>query len=267
MTRALRFELIKLWRRRTVLIALAVTTVFSAGSAALLLASAEPARPANGNVRSGGGPGLTLEELADAGGGTQIFATSLAFAGFFVLVTFTAAMAAEFSRGNVRTMVLRQPDRLRLLAGKLVALLASAAVLLALAEVLGWTTARLLAGSSDVDASRWTSADALGAAAVDYGTVLIWVTGYALLGTALAVVVRCVPVALAIGIAWAGPFEHILADAWSGANAVFPGLLLEAFVAGGRDDVTAGQALLTSAGYGLLAAAVAGLAFTRRDVA
>jgi ABC-2 type transport system permease protein len=267
MTRALRFELIKLWRRRTVLIALAVTTVFSVGSAALLLASAEPARPANGNVRSGGGPGLTLEELADAGGGTQIFATSLAFAGFFVLVTFTAAMAAEFSRGNVRTMVLRQPDRLRLLAGKLVALLASAAVLLALAEVLGWTTARLLAGSSDVDASRWTSADALGAAAVDYGTVLIWVTGYALLGTALAVVVRCVPVALAIGIAWAGPFEHILADAWSGANAVFPGLLLEAFVAGGRDDVTAGQALLTSAGYGLLAAAVAGLAFTRRDVA
>jgi ABC-2 type transport system permease protein len=267
MTRALRFELIKLWRRRTVLIALAVTTVFAVGSAALLLAAAEPAPAATGKVRSGGGPGLTVAELADAGGGTRIFATSLAFAGFFVLVTFTGAMAAEFSRGNVRAMVLRQPDRLRLLAGKLAALLCSAAVLLALAEVLGWATARLLAGSQDVDASRWTSADALGAAAVDYGTVLIWVTGYALLGTALAVVVRSVPVALALGIAWAGPFEHILADAWSGANAVFPGLLLEAFVAGGRDDVPAGQALATSAAYGLVAATVAGLAFTRRDVA
>ncbi|HUR73769.1 MAG TPA: ABC transporter permease, partial [Sporichthya sp.] len=130
MIRALRFELIKVWRRRTILTALAVTTVFAVGSAALLLASAEPARP---GVATGGGPGLTLEELADAGGGTQVFATSLAFAGFFVLVTFTAAMAAEFSRGNIRTMVLRQPARLRLLAGKLAALLCSAAVLLAFA--------------------------------------------------------------------------------------------------------------------------------------
>lgn len=262
MIRALHFELIKLWRRRTVGIALAVTTVFAVGSSALLLASAEPARPG-----FGGGPGLTVEELADPGGGSQVFATSLAFAGFFVLVLFTGAMAAEFSRGNIRTMVLRQPARLRLLAGKLTALLASAAALLAVAEVLGWTTARLLAGGQGVDASRWTSVDALGAAAVDYATVLVWVTGYALLGTALAVLVRSVPIALAIGIAWAGPFEHILADAWSGANALFPGLLLEAFVAGGRDDVSAGQALATSALYGALAAGVAGLTFVRRDVA
>ncbi|HUR75047.1 MAG TPA: ABC transporter permease, partial [Sporichthya sp.] len=181
--------------------------------------------------------------------------------------TFTAAMAAEFSRGNIRTMVLRQPARLRLLAGKLAALLCSAAVLLAFAEILGWTTARLLARDQGVDPARWTSLNALGAAVADYGTVLIWVTGYALLGTALAVVVRSVPVALAIGIAWAGPFEHILADAWNGANSVFPGLLLEAFVAGGRDDVSAGQALATSAAYGVLAAIVAGLSFTRRDVA
>ncbi|MBA3744693.1 ABC transporter permease [Sporichthya sp.] len=259
MIRALRSELIKLWRRRTVLIALAVTTVFAVGSAALLLAGAEPSGP--------GGPGLTVAELADAGGGTQVFTTSLAFAGFFVLVSFTAAMAAEFSRGNVRTMVLRQPARLKLLAGKLVALLCSAAVLLALAEAFSWTTARVLARGQNVDPSRWTSRDAVGAAVTDYGTVLIWVTGYALLGTALAVVVRSVPVALAIGIAWAGPFEHILADAWDSANAIFPGLLLETFVAGGRDDVSAGQALATSAAYGLLAATVAGLAFTRRDVA
>jgi ABC-type transport system involved in multi-copper enzyme maturation permease subunit len=260
MTRALHFELIKLWRRRTVLIALAVTTVFSIGSTALLLASADPAGPRSG-------PGLTIDELADAGGGTQVFATSLAFAGFFVLVSFTAAMAGEFSRGNIRTMVLRQPARLRLLAGKLAALLLSAAVLLAIAEVLGWTTARLLASGQGVDPARWTSPAALGAAIADYGTVLIWVTGYALLGTALAFVVRSVPVALAIGIAWAGPFEHILADSWDTANSVFPGLLLEAWVAGGRNDVSAGQALATSAVYGVLAATVAAVAVTRRDVA
>ena len=57
MNRALRFELLKLWRRRTVLIALAVTSVFAVGSAALLLASAGPAKPGRG------GPGLTIDEL------------------------------------------------------------------------------------------------------------------------------------------------------------------------------------------------------------
>lgn len=261
MTRALRFELLKLWRRRTVAIALAVTAVYAIGSAALVLAAVEPA----GAGRSG--PILSVDELAGAGGGTQVFTSALAFAGFFVLVVFTGASAAEFARGNVRTMVLRQPDRLRLLAGKLAALLLSAAVLLAIAEVLGWVTARVLAPGQGVETARWISLAAAGTALIDYGTVLIWVTGYALLGTALAVVVRSVPVALAIGIGWAGPFEHILADAWSSAGQIFPGLLLETFVAGARDSVSAGQALATSAAYGVLAATVAALAFTRRDVA
>ena len=62
--------------------------------------------------------------------------------------------------------------------------------------------------------------------------------GYALLGMAVAVLVRSVPVALAIGIAWAGPFEHLLQDAWDPAQRFFPGLLLEAFVAGGTSDVS-----------------------------
>ena len=91
----------------------------------------------------------------------------------------------------------------------------------------------LLAPSQDVARGDGSSAAALGDALVDYGSVLFWVSGYAVLGLTLAVLVRSVPVALAIGIAWAGPFEHLLADAWGPAERVFPGLLLEAFVGGG----------------------------------
>lgn len=261
MTRALRFELIKLWRRRTVAVALAVTVLYAAASAALVLAAAKPAdgRP--------NGPLLTLEQLSGAGGGTQVFRSALAFAGFFVLVVFVGATAAEFSRGNVRTMVLRQPNRLKLLAGKLSALLLSAAALLALAEIVGWTTARVLGPGQGIDVSAWTTPGALGAAGRDYGTVLLWVAGYAVLGTTLAVLIRSVPIALAVGIAWAGPFEHILADAWSDASGYFPGLLLEVFVAGGTPEVSAERALATSAAYGAVAAGVAATVFHRRDVA
>lgn len=258
MIRALHSELIKLWRRRTVAIAVAVVAVYSIGSTSLILSGAGPAGPVEG-------PGPSLDSLSGAGGGTEIFTGGLAFAGFFVLVVFIGAMANEFARGNVRTMLLRQPDRLRLLGGKLAALLLSAAVLLAAAELLTWVTAAIMAPAQDVDTAAWRSPAAIGHALADYATAMYWVTGYALLGTALAMLVRSVPVALAIGIAWAGPFEHIVADSWDTAVAVFPGLLLETVVAGGRESVSMSQALATSAGYGLLAAAVAAVSFLRRD--
>jgi ABC-2 type transport system permease protein len=162
-------------------------------------------------------------------------------------------------------MLMYQPRRLRLLAGKTLALIAFAAVLLAAAEALTWVAARLLAPSQDVATGAWFSADALGQAATDYGSVLFWVSGYALLGTTVAVLVRSVPVALAIGIAWAGPFEHLLQDAWAPASRFFPGLLLEAFVAGGTSDVSSERAALMVTVYVAIAAVLAGATFSRRD--
>ena len=107
---------------------------------------------------------------------------------------------------------------------------------------------------------------ALGAAAADYGAVLLWITGYAVLGTTVAVLLRSVPLALGVGIAWAGPIEHLVQDAWAPANRLFPGLLLEAFVAGGTPEVTAGRALATVAAYAVAAAVLASVVFARRDV-
>jgi hypothetical protein len=126
--------------------------------------------------------------------------------------------------------------------------------------------ARLLAPSQDVVTGEWFSAAALGDAVTDYVSVLFWVSGYALLGMTLAVLVRSVPVALAIGIAWAGPIEHLLQDAWDPANRLFPGLLLEAFIAGGTTDVSASRALLTVTVYFTIAATIAATTFARRDV-
>src|SRR5262249_3223220 len=157
--------------------------------------------------------GVSLEELARAGGGTEIFRTSASFAGTFLFVVFVGVIAAEFSRGTIRTMLLRQPRRVRLLVGKLAAMLTSAAVALAAPEALTWLAARALAPSYGVSTSAWTSLDALGSAFVDFGALLGWITGYAVLGMTVAVLLRSVPLALAVGIAWMGPFEHLLQNA------------------------------------------------------
>jgi ABC-2 type transport system permease protein len=256
---ALRAELVKVLRRRVLVIVALTTAVFTFGSAAVVLSSAEPAgAPA--------GRGVTVASLSEAGGGTDVFLTAVSFAGAFMFVVFAGVVAVEFSRGTFRTMLLHQPRRLRLLAGKMAGLLAFAALVLAVAESLTWLAARLLAPSQDVDVAAWTSADALGQGLLDYGSVLFWVSGYALLGMTIAVLVCSVSVALAIGIAWAGPFEHLLQDAWDPATRIFPGLLLEAFVAGGTPDVSAARAFATVAVYVAAAAAIAGTVFARRDV-
>jgi ABC-2 type transport system permease protein len=260
MIATIRAELVKVLRDRVLAITAVTTAVFAVGSAAIVVAAAEPAgQPASAR-------GVTVASLSDAGGGTEVFTTAVSFAGTFLFVVFVGVVAVEFARGTFRTMLMYQPRRLRLLAGKVAALLAFAAVVLAAAELLTWAAARLLAPSQDVATGSWVSADALGQAVEDYGSVLFWVSGYALLGTTLAVLVRSVPVALAIGIAWAGPFEHLLQDAWGPASRFFPGLLLEAFVAGGTPDVSAARAFLTIAVYVAVAGAVAGTSFARRDI-
>ena len=258
--RAYLAELAKLTRRKVVLVTAAAVAVFSVGGAAIVLASAKP------TAKAGFGRGLSLEELARAGGGTQVFRTAASFAGTFLFVVLCGVVAAEFSRGTIRTMLLREPRRVRLLAGKLAALLTFAAVALAATEVTTWLAARVLAPGNGVATGAWTSLHAVGAAFTDYGTVLLWITGYAVLGTMVAVLLRSVPLALAVGIAWAGPFEHLIQNAWAPAVKVFPGLLLEAFVAGGTSEISAGRAFATVAVYAVIAAVVGSVVFARRDV-
>lgn len=261
MTRSFLAELRKLARRRPLAVTAAVTVAFSVAAAFLVLASAADTVPSGPDGR-----GVTVASLAGAGGGTEVFRLAVSFVGPFVLVVFAGALAVEFSRGTVRTMLLRQPDRLRLLAGKVGALLAFASSALALGAVATWTAARLLAASQGVDAGAWASGAGLAAGLADLGAVVAWVAGYGLLGASAGVLLRSVPVALAVAIAWTGPLEHIVQDAWSPAGRLFPGLLLEAFVAGGTDEVTAGRALATAAAYTAVAAAAAAATFARRDV-
>lgn len=260
MIRTYRAELAKIVRPRVLLITAAILLVAAIGGAAVVLAAAKPAA----KVVQDRTP--TIEALSRAGGGTQVFRDITSFAGVFLFVVFITLFAVEFSRGTMRTMLLRQPRRVPLLAGKLAALLSFAAVALAGMEVVTWLAARSFAPGQGVSTHAWMSLTGLGAALTNYGAVVLWMTGYAVLGTMVAVLLRSVPLALGVGIAWAGPFEHLLQDAWKPASKVFPGLLLEAFTAGGTSDVSAGRALLTVAIYVVAAAAVAATSFARRDV-
>ncbi|MDT4910966.1 MAG: type transport system permease protein [Pseudonocardiales bacterium] len=260
MIRTFRAELDRLTGRKVVLAAAVIVLVFGIGGASVVLASAKPARDASGGLTP------TIERLSGSGGGTEVFRFAAAFAGTLVFVVFVGLFAMEFSRGTYRTMLLRQPLRVRLLAGKIAALLCVAAVVLAATEVVMWLSARVQASGAGVATTDWVSLAGLGSAVSDYGMVMLWVTGYAVLGMTVAVLLRSVPLALAAGIAWAGPIEHLIGDAWPTASKVFPGLLLEIVGEGGTPAVSAARAALTVAAYLAVAAAITGTVFVRRDV-
>jgi ABC-2 type transport system permease protein len=260
MIRTFKAELVKLRRRRVAVVVTLSALAFAAIAATAVFLSA---------TEAGGRPserGVTLESLSQAGGATEAFALGASFAGILVLVLFIANFAGELSQGTFRTLLLRQPQRVGLLAGKMAALLVLAAVLLALAEVFTVATSLAIAPTQDVSTGDWFGLDGLGEAAGDYGTALLIVTAWASLGMALAVFVRSIPIALAIGIVWSGPFEHLTQDAWTEASRWFPGLLLEALAAGGTAEVTSSRALSIVGIYVAAAVTAAAIVFARRDV-
>ncbi len=261
MTAMFKAELLKL-RRRRVAVAVALTAiVFAAVAAVGVFLSATEAGDPGAAQR-----GVTVDELAQAGGATEAFAIGASFAGILVLVLFIANVAGEFSQGTFRTLLMRQPRRIALLAGKMTALLAFVAVVLLVAEVLTVAASAAIAPSQGVEMEAWFSVDGLGQAAGDYATALAGLSAWACLGMALAVFVRSIPVALAIGIVWSGPFEHLLQDAWATATQWFPGLLLESLASGGTDEVSLTRALVLVGLYVAAAVTAAGLVFARRDV-
>jgi hypothetical protein len=260
MIATIRAELVKLTRPRALVAAGVLAAVFAVLTTLLVFSAAEE-RPSGA-----GGRVASIAELSQAGGATQAFATGISFAGLLLFVLFIANMTGEFAQGTFRSLLMRQPHRVKLIVGKLAALMIFVAGFLVVAEAVTWLTSALVAPSQDVSTAQWYSLDGLGEAVQDLGRGLFGAAAWAALATVIAVVARSTPIALGIGIAWAGPIEHITQDSWTGAAKWFPGLLLEAVAADGTDEVGLARALVLGGAFALAALAASLTIFARRDV-
>jgi ABC-2 type transport system permease protein len=140
------------------------------------------------------------------------------------------------------------------------------AATLLLAEALSFVASVVIAPTQDVDTANWYGLDGLGEAAGDYSAALAGTSAWALYGMTLALLLRSVAIAVAVGVAWAGPIEHITAESWQAADRWFPGLQLESLATGGANDVSLERALLLTGMYATLALAAGLLTLSRRDI-
>ena len=264
MIEAFRAELLKL-RGRSAAWVLATMVAFSVLATALVFATAGNST----SMFSGGRPGavsVSLPGLAQASGPTRGFVIGAGFAGVVMLVLFAVSFAGEYSHGTLANLLLAQPRRLRVLAGKTGALLVLLTTGFLLAEIAGIATAFVMAQIQGVSTSAWIGVDGLRATVSAFGDTVLAGAGWAMLGMVAAVLLRSVPIALAVALAWVFPFENILHNAWASADKWMPGLLLQGLGAGTGSSVRWTRAGLVLLVYVAILAGTASMSFSRRDV-
>jgi hypothetical protein len=213
------------------------------------------------------GDGVSVAQLERASGAAHGLIAANTIIGAVALAIVAGSMASEYSLGTLRNLLVRQPRRLSLLAGKLGALLLGLAATVTVAAGASIGAAVLVAPTQGVSTSNWLSWHGLLASGATWANTMVAVTGFALVGALLAVVVRTPTAAVGIGLAWLLPAEALVTSVWHPARHLLPGQLLQAMASGGSDGVGYRAAVIGSLAVIAGAAALTSTVFARRDVA
>jgi ABC-2 type transport system permease protein len=204
--------------------------------------------------------------LGATGGMTRGFTAAASFLGLLVLIVFIASTTSEWSQGTARVLLTRQPRRLRVFAGKAVALLIATSAALLVALFVAAITAYVMAAARGIPTADWLTADGLRDAAADWARAALALGCWGVLGIAIGTLIRSTTVAIAIAFAWFFPLEHIVQNAWAGAGRWFPGLLFEAVTSDGNVQTGFGRALVLGSVVVAVVASVAAVDLRRRDI-
>jgi ABC-type transport system involved in multi-copper enzyme maturation permease subunit len=208
----------------------------------------------------------TTGELATQSGISRGFVIAAGFIGILVLVLFAASVAGEFTQGTLRVLLTRQPRRAPLLLGKLSALLVACAIALAAAIALSIAFSFGLAAMRGISTADWVTSAGAGEVARAYGDTLLAVALFAILGTSIGLITRSTVAAIAVGVAWLMPLEHIVQGIWAQAGGWFPGLVIDAIIREGTDVAPYGRSIGLGLVYAGTFAVVGAAMFLRRDV-
>ncbi len=219
-----------------------------------------------GQGPGGAGVAISFRQLAQSNGLTIGITGAGTVLGVIAFAVAAAQTAGEYSLGTLRNLLVRQPHRLSLLAGKYVAIVTFLTGAVLLAAAAGSGTAAVMAHVRGIDMQAWTSFAGLRSYETALGDIILAVVGYATLGLFLGVVLRSSVAAISIGIAYLLPVEMLISNFARGADAWLPGQLLTAVDQDGTAAVGFEAALLKIALLLLVLAAGAAVVFTRRDV-
>jgi ABC-type transport system involved in multi-copper enzyme maturation permease subunit len=218
-----------------------------------------------GNADRGRQVGREVLELA--GGSVYGFASVGGLLGIIALCVFAAQTAQEYTYGTLRNILVRQPGRIRILVGKLIAMKIFALIMILIAAVVSIGISYFLSDRAKVSTQLWFTSDGYTEIGKTLVNVTISVVYFGIVGMVLGLLLRSPISAISIGVLWILIIENLLGAVKPVFLDWMPGNQLSVIAQGGSPDISYSHALILGTSYVFIGALVATVLFSRRDVA
>ena len=194
--------------------------------------------------------------------GTRSIAAFLGVIGFCI---FAANFAQEYGYGTLKNLLVRQPNRTKLMVGKIFALATFMAFLVLVATVIGIALSYGLAPHAHVNTNNW---NLFGSTFLSsFGNVVAGTISYGVLGACLAVTLRSSITSISAGLIWFLVIETLFGFLGKSVMKWLPGGNLANFIDGGSADMSYMHSASVVCGYFGIAVAILLIIFNKRDVA
>jgi len=210
---------------------------------------------------------VSREMLASFSGSVIGFSTVGGLLGIIAYCVFAAQTAQEYTYGTLRNLLVRQPGRVRLLAGKLISMKLFAIVMVLISGVVSLAIAYILAPTADVKTDAWFTSDGWVEILQAFINVSISVIGFGIFGMIMGLLLRSPISSIAIGVLWILIIENLLGAVRSSTLEWLPGSQLNAIALGGTPQVSYIHGMTLAGIYIAVGGLVAAVLFSRRDVA
>ncbi|MFN8619944.1 MAG: hypothetical protein U0869_04225 [Chloroflexota bacterium] len=263
MLHVLRSELTRLGQRRVLLAWFGLTALFAIMVNTVMASVVTSA--SMGDLPSPGVTFPTLAELQAPSGLVAGVSSAVNLLGVVTLSMWAILTAQDHSTGLIRLLVAAEPRRWRLLAGKVVALTLVTALVALVGVVANIFAAGPTMAAAGVDTSAWGT-DLPAVLWSGWSNLFLALSVWGVLGLLLATLTRSAAASISIGVAYVLLVESMIRMADGVPTDWLLGSTLGAIARGGTAAVSYGAALTLGVGDVIVALAVAGFVFARRDV-
>jgi ABC-2 type transport system permease protein len=233
MIRSFMSEITKLRRRATVVLlgVMAAMGVLVSGFSVLTIGKTQTPES------TGPTSSITRATLSGPRGLATVVGQLTQLIGVVALAAAASIVATEYAHGTWRNLLVRQPRRMQLLAGKILAIAAYVLSGTFLAVLAAIPASWMFATVKDVGTAKWISVDGLAALAGTVFNVTISALGFAAVGLALAVALRSPVASVGAGLAYIIAIEGIVTQAAGRVGRWLPGQIFNAVATGGTNSL------------------------------
>jgi ABC-type transport system involved in multi-copper enzyme maturation permease subunit len=205
--------------------------------------------------------------LALPSGFSLTFSQSAGLLGLAALCVFAAQTAQEYTYGTLRNLLVRQPSRMKILAGKFLAMSLFAFLVVIFSAVIGMGLSYALSSRAKVITDAWFTSDAIGDTINSFFNVSFATIGYGIVGMVLGLLLRSPISSISIGVIWILIVESILVAVRRSLADYMPGTQLSNIGQGGSAELSYQYSMQYSLIFLTLISIIAAILFKRRDVA